>query len=150
PLRPSLRRSRRRRPSRRRMARNVHTALLLGTALVAACAGDPNRQTLAKLHAVEPDTAEVKVDNSLDQAMSGYRKFLEEAPESSLTPEAMRRLADLKLEKEYGILGDGKIQEMAAPEPAKLPAEEKGARANPKPKRGEKPSESDQAFEKRA
>ena len=48
--------------------------------------------------------------------MHGYRKFLEEAPESALTPEAMRRLADLKLEKEYGLLGDGKIQEMPAPE----------------------------------
>src|SRR5207245_4291630 len=93
-------------------------SLLLGSALVAACAGDPNRQTLAKLHAVKPDVAEVKVDNSLDQAMAGYKKFLAEAPESALTPEAMRRLADLKLEKEYGILGDGKIQQMAAPEAA--------------------------------
>ena len=132
------------------MARVVHTTFVLGSALLAACAGDPNRQTLAKLHAVKPDVAEVKVDNSLDQAMAGYKKFLAEAPESSLTPEAMRRLADLKLEKEYGILGDGKIQEMAAPEPAKLPAEEKGARTDPKAKRSEKPSESDQAFEKRA
>ena len=32
-----------------------------------------------------------------------------------MTPEAMRRLADLKLEKEYGILGDGKIVEVDAP-----------------------------------
>jgi TolA-binding protein len=130
------------------MARKVHTSLLLGSALVAACAGDPNRQTLAKLHAVKPDVAEVKVDNSLDQAMAGYKKFLAEAPESALTPEAMRRLADLKLEKEYGILGDGQIQEMAAPEPARLPAEEKAPRA--KAKGATQPSESDQAFEKRA
>jgi outer membrane protein assembly factor BamD (BamD/ComL family) len=144
------------------MARKVHTSLLLGSALVAACAGDPNRQTLARLHAVKPDVAEVKVDNSLDQAMAGYKKFLAEAPESALTPEAMRRLADLKLEKEYGILGDGKIQEMAAPEPAKLPSAEKTpqakaqvSRSEPKAseahkKGSEKPSESDLAFEKRA
>jgi cellulose synthase operon protein C len=130
------------------MARRVASVLVLGSALVAACAGDPNRQTLAKLHSVKPDTAEVKVDNSLDQAMAGYRKFLEEAPESSLTPEAMRRLADLKLEKEYGILGDGKIQEMAAPEPAPVQPAEKAP--GKKAKKSEKPSESDQAFEKRA
>jgi cellulose synthase operon protein C len=132
------------------MPRKVHTSLLVGTALVAACAGDPNRQTLAKLHSVKADVAEVKVDNSLDQAMAGYQKFLADAPESALTPEAMRRLADLKLEKEYGILGDGKIQEMAAPEPAKLPVEEKAPRAKAKGKAAAPPSESEQAFEKRA
>jgi outer membrane protein assembly factor BamD (BamD/ComL family) len=131
------------------MARSTRTTLLLGTALAAACAGDPNRQTLAKLHSVKPDVSEVRVENSLDQAMSGYRKFLEEAPESSLTPEAMRRLADLKLEKEYGILGDGKVHEMAAPEPAAQPKPAERA----KPKRGDAkaaPGESDEAFERRA
>jgi TolA-binding protein len=123
---------------------------ILAPALVAACAGDPNRQTLAKLHSVEPDMAEVKVENSLDQAMAGYRKFLDEAPESSLTPEAMRRLADLKLEKEYGILGDGKIREMAAPEPAAVPAPAEKPRAKSH-KAGAAPhSESEQEFEKRA
>jgi outer membrane protein assembly factor BamD (BamD/ComL family) len=128
------------------MARWAHTTWLLAPALVAACAGNPDRQTLAKLHSVEPDVSEVKVENSLDQAMSGYRKFLEEAPESALTPEAMRRLADLKLEKEYGILGDGKIQELPAPEAAA--AEEKPAA----PKRAATSAghaESDKDFERR-
>ena len=36
--------------------------------------------------------------------MESYRRFLEETPESALTPEAMRRLADLKIEREYGYL----------------------------------------------
>ena len=85
----------------------IRTACSLHRALVGACAGNPDRHTLAELHDVEPDVTEVQVESSLDQAMLGYRKFLEEAPESTLTPEAMRRLADLKLEKEYGILGDG-------------------------------------------
>ena len=94
--------------------RCTRTALLLASALVAACAGNPDRLTLAELRNVEPDVMEVQVESSLDRAMLGYRKFLEEAPESALTPEAMRRLADLKLEKEYGILGDGKLMELPA------------------------------------
>src|SRR5207344_690257 len=31
-------------------------------------------------------------------------------------PEAMRRLADLKVEKQFGLLGDGKFVEVAAPD----------------------------------
>ena len=81
------------------------SALLLAPILVVACAGNPDRQTLAQLREVEPDLAEVAIDDGINQAMAGYRKFLEEAPRSSLTPEAMRRLADLKLEKEYGVFG---------------------------------------------
>ena len=103
--------------------RCARTALLLAPILVAACAGNPDRHTLAELRDVEPDVTEVQVENSLDQAMLGYRKFLEEAPESSLTPEAMRRLADLKLEKEYGILGDGELVELPAPEATAVPAD---------------------------
>ena len=79
------------------------TALLLAPALVVACAGNPDTRTLADLRRVEPEVTEVQVHDGLDQAMIGYRKFLAEAPESALTPEAMRRLADLKLEKEYGF-----------------------------------------------
>ena len=78
-------------------------------ALLAACASNPDRHTLGELHDRAPDMNEVQVEHGLDQAMVGYRKYLDEAPESSLTPEAMRRLADLKLEKEYGILGDQEI-----------------------------------------
>ena len=101
------------------------------TGLAAACAGNPDRRTLAELRDVEPDMTEVQVENSLDQAMVGYRKFLEEAPESALTPEAMRRLADLKLEKEYGILGGSKIRGASgsggAPRAPKPPAHERRA-----------------------
>jgi len=96
--------------------RHARTALLLLPALVAGCASNPDRHTIAELRDVEPDMSEVQVENSLEQAMVGYRKFLEEAPKSSLTPEAMRRLADLKLEKEFGILGDGELTELPAPE----------------------------------
>ena len=102
--------------------RCVRTALLLAPILFGACAGNPDRHTLAELRNVEPDVKDVQVESSLDQAILGYRKFLEEAPESALTPEAMRRLADLKLEKEYGILGGGKLVELPAPETSLVPA----------------------------
>ncbi len=103
--------------------RRARTALLLAATLVVACAGNRDRYTLAELRDVEPDVTEVQVENSLDQAMQGYRKFLEDAPESALTPEAMRRLADLKLEKEYGLLGDGELVELPVPRASAVTAD---------------------------
>ncbi len=84
---------------------SASTVMLLVPLLSSACAFRSDHQTLASLHRVAPDTAEVQIENGLEQAISGYRKFLDDAPESALTPEAMRRLADLKLDKEFGILG---------------------------------------------
>ena len=97
----------------------TRTVLVVATALVAACA-NPDKRTLAELHRMKADTSDIQVEDGLDQAMSGYRRFLEEAPVSALTPEAMRRLADLNLEKEFGILGG----ELAA---AEQPAAEMAA-----------------------
>ncbi|MEN8183193.1 MAG: tetratricopeptide repeat protein, partial [Myxococcota bacterium] len=96
--------------------RCARTALLLAATLVVACAGNPHRPTLGELHEVEADVTEVRLEDGLEQAIRGYRRFLEETPESALTPEAMRRLADLKLEKEYGILGDGELVDLPAPQ----------------------------------
>lgn len=39
--------------------------------------------------------------------MESYQKFLEETPETAMTPEALRRLADLKIEKEYSSISEG-------------------------------------------
>jgi len=50
--------------------------------------------------------------------MQQYRRFLQEAPETAMTPEAIRRLADLQLEKQFGIRGgNAKPREMAARSP---------------------------------
>src|SRR4249920_3854227 len=46
--------------------------------------------TLAELHNVRPDVQEMKVEQGLEQAMQQYRRFLEEAPETAMTPEAIR------------------------------------------------------------
>jgi TolA-binding protein len=138
------------------MHRRVRTSLLLlAPALAVACASNPNERTLAELEHVKPDVSDVQVENSMDQAMVGYRKFLEEAPESTLTPEAMRRLADLKLEKEYGLLGGKGSAELPAPEaPARVPIPREKPRQSARAERAEAASgfgpESDSDFEQRA
>ena len=96
-----------------RLVRARAVALLLP--VIAACAHHVDRSgTLATLHEARPDTQEVAVDQGLDRAVQSYRDFLQQAPDSARAPEAMRRLADLKIEKEFGIQGDGKLVELAA------------------------------------
>src|SRR5260370_36937660 len=107
--------------------------------------------TLATLRNVRPDVQDVKVEQGLDQAMQHYRRFLEEAPETAMTPEAMRRLADLQLEKQFGIrAGNAKPREMAAPKPAPILAGSRGGSPNPAAAAaGARLQESDQDFERR-
>ena len=64
------------------------TPTLLGfvAVLAVACAGNPDKRTLAELQRVEPDMREVTLEGGLERAMQGYRRYLEEAPESALTP----------------------------------------------------------------
>ncbi|MCW9015091.1 MAG: tetratricopeptide repeat protein [Gammaproteobacteria bacterium] len=73
---------------------------------ISACVTTSDRETLASLRNVDVDIKEEKIEGSLEKAMESYRKFLEETPESAMTPEALRRLADLKVEKEYGSVVD--------------------------------------------
>ena len=136
-------------------------------AFMAGCAARPNKPivttgTLAELRNVSPDVKEVRVEQGLEQAMQNYRRFLEDTPktETAMTPEAIRRLADLQLEKQFGIHpGDAKLKDaerkrdsaqqkdMAAPQPAQLIAgatERKLDSVQPGTK------ESDQDFERRA
>jgi cellulose synthase operon protein C len=108
--------------------------------VIAACAHQADRSgTLATLHQVRADTKEVPVEQGLDRAVQSYGDFLKQAPDSKLAPEAMRRLADLKIEKEFGIQGDGKLVELAAsqsgtqppsaaPVPGAVPAAPVGSR----------------------
>lgn len=133
-------------PKRRRseavaMKRRKTTWLLLPT-LAIGCAGNPDRQTLAGLHRVEPDMNEVRVENGLKEAMRGYREFLAEAPTSKLTPEAMRRLADLQLEQEFGIFGGE-----STPLPAVEPVEKVHRASASLPARLDTGADSDGSFE---
>ncbi len=86
------------------------TCIILVSSLLAACAAYDEGETLASLRDVKIDIKEQKVEGSLEKAMQSYQRFLQETPESALTPEAIRRLADLKLEREYGV-----VEQPAAP-----------------------------------
>ena len=79
-------------------------SFLVLAVLLASCTSNPDKGSIGQLEDVKVDLADVKVEGGLDKAMQGYQKFLEQAPESSMTPEALRRLADLKIQKEYGTL----------------------------------------------
>jgi tetratricopeptide (TPR) repeat protein len=134
--------------------RRLTIALALVPALAAGCAvhhESATAGTLAELRNARPDVQEAEVTQGLDQAMQGYRRFLEETPETAMTPEAMRRLADLQLEKQFGLhAGDGKPQEMAAPEPAQALAAAQTASPDPAAAiPGAGVPESDQEFEQR-
>ena len=100
------------------MTRRHRLATALAPLLAASCASAPDSGTLATLRDVPADVAEVEVADSLDLALQSYRRDLNETSTSAMTPEAMRRLADLQLEKEFGIVGGppkGRWVEMAAP-----------------------------------
>src|SRR5688500_10105081 len=130
------------------MRRQTALALAVTAALAAGCAAGPQKSTLAGLHAIKPDAAEVPVAEGLEQAMQGYRRFLDETPETELTPEAMRRLADLQIEKQFGISGDGGIVEMEAPERAAIATTADGA-VRATAAAGGGTAESEQEFEAR-
>jgi tetratricopeptide (TPR) repeat protein len=123
--------------------------------VAAGCASSPSGNTLATLRTVQPDVAEVEVADTLDLAMQSYRRYLDETPTSAMTPEAMRRLADLQLEKEFGITGGPPTRrwsEMAAPDAGAAPSEIGSAQdAVPAPTIADAiaDAESDEDFERR-
>src|SRR6266566_4100480 len=136
--------------------RRLAIPMVIAPVLIAGCAARPNKTlgtagTLAELRNVRPDLQEVKVEQGLDQAMQQYRRFLEDAPQNAMTPEAMRRLADLQLEKQFGIrAGNAKPRGMAAPKPAQVLAGSRAGSPNPAAAAASAGlQESDQDFERR-
>jgi tetratricopeptide (TPR) repeat protein len=67
---------------------------------LASCATGTDGTTLASLQDVEFEVIDEKVTDSLEKAMASYQDFLQNTPETAMTPEALRRLADLKIQKE--------------------------------------------------
>jgi tetratricopeptide (TPR) repeat protein len=133
--------------------RRLTIPIVLAPALLVGCAAHhkPSGATLADLHNMRPDVQEVKVDQGLDQAMQSYRHFLEETPETAMTPEAMRRLADLQIEKQFGIhTGDLKPREIPAPKAAQVTATTPAHTSDQAAAiAGAGPQESDREFERR-
>lgn len=102
------------------MSRPESVKLLAGcvsvAVLLSACGTTVSeRGTLAELRHVEMQLEDRTVNNGLDKAMDSYREFLKHTPESEMTPEAIRRIADLSLEKEYGYVSqnDGYSNDVA-------------------------------------
>jgi TolA-binding protein len=125
--------------------------------ILTACQSTGNRDTIAKLRDQHIEIKEEKISGGLDKAMQAYQHFLEEAPNSALKAEAIRRLADLKIAKEYGILANGsepagKAPAMSAPEHAVVPkiSSAAGTPGGQKMTQALVPAESDADFEKRA
>src|SRR5260370_5059114 len=106
------------------LMRRLAIPVVIAPVFMVACAARPIKPvgtpgTLAELRNVRPDVQEVKVEQGLDQAMQQYRRFLAETPETAMTPDAMRRLADLQLENQFGIhAASAKPRAMAAPKPS--------------------------------
>ena len=107
--------------------------------LLCACQSIGGKDTIAGLRNMQIEIREEKIEGGLEKAMEGYRRFLEETPDSALSAEAIRRLADLKVEREYGLLS-GDTRAEAAPTPSSVSALAKDPA----------PGESQADFEKRA
>ena len=90
--------------------------------MLTACSTVNSRDTIATLRNQSVEIKEEQIEGGLEKAMLSYQRFLEDTSDSDLTPEALRRLADLKIEKEYGTLTEG--AEPAGRAPA-LPAPER-------------------------
>lgn len=84
------------------------SAVLSATALLTACATDnwQGSDRIGSLQGKKVSVKEQKVSGSLEHAMAEYKKFLKETPETEMTPEALRRLADLKVASVEGLYGD--------------------------------------------
>ena len=86
--------------------------------ILIGCHSINDKDTLAELQKMRVEIKEEKIEDGLDKAMLSYQRFLEKTPDSAMTPEAIRRLADLKIEKEYGTLSEGNMP--GKPEPSSI------------------------------
>ncbi len=82
----------------------ILTFFAAASLLLSSCATTNTEGTLASLNDIKFVVKEEKIENSLEKAMASYEEFLKETPETEMTPEALRRLADLKIQKEYEVV----------------------------------------------
>ncbi|MCK4674331.1 MAG: tetratricopeptide repeat protein, partial [Gammaproteobacteria bacterium] len=81
--------------------KNITQLILLVTYLFLVACATSTEGTLGSLNDIKFVLKEEKVDGSLEKALQSYQKYLDETPETEMTPEALRRLADLKIQKVY-------------------------------------------------
>ncbi len=98
-----------------------YCAIILIFLLVGCSSGFNRSGTISQIRNQKVDLSEVEIEGGLEQAMASYEQFLRDPGNvSALTPEAIRRLADLKVEKEYGLVGQqsSPVETLADPESA--------------------------------
>ena len=83
---------------------NLKPVLLSVSFLMLISCVSSDHRTIADLHDIEVEVKNVKIEGGVEKAMQSYQKFLEQTPDTSVTPEAIRRLADLNIEREYGVI----------------------------------------------
>jgi tetratricopeptide (TPR) repeat protein len=90
--------------------------LIASSILLASCSSNMEKGTIGELKHTKLDLKDEQIEGGIEKAMQSYQKFLDETTETAMTPEAIRRLADLKLEKEYGVAenSDRKVAAQAA------------------------------------
>ena len=79
--------------------------------------GKASKPSYLYVNNVNIEIKEEVIVGSLDKALESYQRYLEETPETEMTPEAIRRLADLKIEKEYSAAADTSKVASAKPYP---------------------------------
>ncbi|MDH5473301.1 MAG: tetratricopeptide repeat protein [Gammaproteobacteria bacterium] len=84
--------------------RLYYSLILVLLIFISACATIDENGTLAQLRQVSIKLEDEKIDGGIEKAMKSYQRFLEETPETAMTPEAIRRLADLKIERQNEIM----------------------------------------------
>ena len=92
-----------------------HLLPLFFLLLINACAFDENG-TIGDLRDVDVEIVDARIEGGLEKAMKSYQRFLQQTPESAMTPDAIRRLADLNVEKEYGVINEPQVQAKAKKE----------------------------------
>lgn len=55
------------------------------------------------VESAKPTLKDAKVVGGVGKALKGYESYLEKVPESEVTPDTIRRLADLKIKKEFDV-----------------------------------------------
>jgi len=123
--------------------------MVVTAAMLVACQPVSDRGTIGRLRHQKIEIEDVKIEGGLGKAMQSYQRFLQETPDTKLAPEAIRRLADLKIEKEYGTITEGDkpaSDKMAVPEKAARPVPTTAKPGGQPPVAGE----ADDAFERRA
>jgi len=92
-------------------------SILSAFSMLSACVSSEHK-TIAGLHDMSIEVKNVRIEGGIQKAMESYQQFLEQTPDSAATPEAIRRLADLNIEREYGMISDAETSTVPESKPA--------------------------------